>query len=51
MLDSLFRHFRNVIFGEHSENPLIIATIAEVAEEGVEHIGFDLKLVEMSRWY
>ena len=41
----------NVIFGEHSENPLIIATIAEVAEEGVEHIGFDPKLVEMSRWY
>ena len=41
----------NAIFREESDNPMIIATIAKVAEDGVEHIDFQPKLIELSRWY
>lgn len=39
------------IFGEsQSSNPVIIATIAKEAEDGMDHIVFPPKLIELSRW-
>ena len=53
--DSALSVFSNglckTIFPEQYPNPTIIATIAKAAEDGMERIAFQPKLVELSRWY
>lgn len=53
--DSVLAEFSNIlcktIFPDLHPNPQIIATIAKTAENGLDHIDFQPKLIELSRWY